>query len=264
MVNVPVKNNKVLSEVLSRVNSHERLHAIWESCNVMAVNRLGMSDHGQVHVSIVANLAIKILRNLVGGSVVPSIVKDYSVPGRGGFSVDDAEVVVFLASLMHDLGNSVHRDLHDDIGFVLAVPLINELLDGLYGVREKQIMVSEVLHAMVAHDTGVAVHTVEGGVVRIADGLDMKKGRARIGFEAGKKDIFNVSAMAIEDVRLLPPEGKKLVRVEILMSDAAGIFQVDYLLKKKIKGSGLERFIEVVAKSLVDGKESLIDNYVIN
>ena len=103
---------------------------------------------------------------------------------------------------------------------------------------------------------------MEAGVVRIADGLDMKKGRARIGFESGKKDIHSISAMAIEDVRLLKPEEDKPVRVEIVMGDAAGIFQVDYLLKKKIKGSGLEQYVEIVAKiSRETGHEHPIETY---
>jgi hypothetical protein len=106
------------------------------------------------------------------------------------------------------------------------------------------------------------VHTIEAGVVRVADGLDMKKGRARIGFESGKKDIHSISAMAIEDVRVLKPLDEKPVRVEIVMGDAAGVFQVDYLLKKKIKGSGLEQYVEILAKiSAEAGQEHPIETY---
>lgn len=259
-MNVPVRNNKKLATVLQAVNEHTELNTIWEAANVMAVKRLGMSDHGPTHVAIVSNMAVKILRNLIEAGVQPSIVVDWELEG------DDAEIVVFLASLMHDLGNSVHRDLHDDIGIVLASKILPEVLAKAYPDRRKrQILITETLHAMVAHDTAVEVHTIEAGVVRIADGLDMKKGRARIGFVHGKKDIYNISAMAIEDVKLLKASAEKPLRVEVVMNDAAGIFQVDYLLKKKIKGSGLEKYVEVVAKrSSKVHEEALIETYSIS
>ena len=254
---VPTKENEKLQLTLEAVNEHVELNAILEACNIMAVKRLGMSDHGNTHVTIVANLAVKILRNLLEAGVKPSIVEDWELEDK------DAEVIVFLASIMHDLGNSVHRDLHDDIGINLAVHILPEVLRDAYPDRRmRQIITTETMHAMVAEDTGVEVHTVEAGVVRVADGLDMKKGRARIGFESGKKDIHSISAMAIEDVRLLKAEDDKPVRVEIVMSDAAGVFQVDYLLKKKIKGSGLEQYVEIVAKISQDtGNEHPIETY---
>ncbi len=246
-----------MKKILASVEAHEELNAIWEAANVMAVKRLGMSDHGKTHVAIVANLAVKILRTLLESGVVPSIVADWEMEN------EDAEVIVMLASLMHDLGNSVHRDLHDDMGVILAAKILPEILSAAYEDRRiRQIVMTETMHAMVAHDTDVEVHTIEAGVVRIADGLDMKKGRARIGFESGKKDIHSISAMAIEDVRILKPSDEKPVRVEIVMEDAAGVFQVDYLLKKKIRGSGLEKYVEIVAIiSREAGKEHPIETY---
>lgn len=256
-MNIPTRNNQKLSLVHAAVESHIELAALWEACNIMAVKRLGMSDHGPTHVAIVANIALKILRNLFDAEVVPSVVEDWE------FERDDAEVIVFLGSIFHDLGNSVHRDLHDDFGVVLASRILPDVLEEAYPDRRvRQIIETETLHAMVAHDVGVAVHTVEGGVVRIADGLDMKKGRARIAFETGETDIFKVSGMAVEQVTMLPPTKEKPVRVDILMNDAAGIFQVDYLLKKKIQGSRLESYVEVIAKMTEgSGDARLIDTY---
>lgn len=246
-----------MQKILTAIDAHEELNAIWEAANIMAVKRLGMSDHGKTHVAIVANLAVKILRTLVDSGVTPSIVQDWEMTN------EDAEIIVMLASLMHDLGNSVHRDLHDDMGVILAARILPDILAAAYDDRRvRQILMTETMHAMVAHDTEVAVHTIEAGVVRIADGLDMKKGRARIGFESGKKDIHSISAMAIEDVRILRPSEEKPVRVEIVMEDAAGVFQVDYLLKKKIRGSGLEKYVEIVAKiGTQSGKEHPIETY---
>ena len=256
-MNIPARNNQKLKSVHAAVEGHIELAALWEACNTMAVKRLGMSDHGPTHVAIVANMALKILRNLLGAGIVPSVVSDWE------FENHDAEVIVFLGALLHDLGNSVHRDLHDDMGVTLARFILPDLLAEAYPDRRiRQIMMTETFHAMVAHDVGVSVHTVEGGVVRISDGLDMKKGRARIAFESGTADIFKVSGMAVEAVTVLPATPDKPVRVEILMNDAAGIFQVDALLKKKIQGSRLEAYVEIIAKMTEDsGGERLIDTY---
>ena len=250
---LPSKNNKKLDEIQEIVNNDSELNAVWEACNTMAVRRLGMSDHGQVHVSIVANMALKIIRELKKAGVTPSIVKDYE------FDQEDAEVVVVLASIMHDLGNSIHRDLHDELGVVLANKFLERILEKLYeDKRKKQIVLTETMNAMVSHSEEVKVFTIEAGVVRLADALDMEKGRARISFNKGKTDIYNVSAMSIEKVNL--KSGERPVMIEIIMNNPAGLFQVDYLLKKKLKGTGLEEFVEV--KAIVQQeKDSIITEY---
>ena len=256
---IPTRSNAKLRAVLDAVNGNQELNALWEAANIMAVKRLEMSDHGPTHVAIVGNLALKILRNLLAAGIEPSIVLDWELEH------EDAEIVVFLASIMHDLGNAVHRDLHDDFGVTLANRLLHHILPVAYeDIRLRQIVITETLHAMVAHDTANAVHTIEGGVVRVADGLDMKKGRSRIAFELGTKDIYKVSGMAVDEVTVLAPTAEKPVRVEIIMNDAAGIFQVDHLLKKKIQGSGLEAWVEIIAKMKErSGDERLIDTYKI-
>ncbi len=252
-MNIPYKKNKKLEKIQEIVNKDKELNAVWEACNTMAVRRLGMSDHGQVHVSIVANIALKILRNLEKAGITPNIVSDYE------FEQEDAEVVVVLASLMHDLGNSIHRDLHDELGVVLANKFLERILSEVYpDLRKKQIVLTESMNAMVSHSEEIKVFTVEAGVVRLADALDMEKGRARISFNKGKKDIYNVSAMSIEKVKI--SSGDRPVMIEIKMNNPAGLFQVDYLLKKKLKGTGLEKYVEVKAITLQE-KENLVVEY---
>ncbi len=254
MLNIPTRDNNKLEEILNRIHKNRRLTTVWECANVMTVNRLKMPDHGQTHVAIVANAAIKILRNLVKAGHLPSSVKDY------GLTSDDAEVIVLLAALFHDIGNAVHRDLHDHAGLIIAYPILESLLDGLYEDRNKQVILCEILHAMLAHDTRVSCNTLEAGCVRIADGLDMKEGRARIGFMLGGQDIHNISALSVSDVKITQSE-QKPVHIEIDLSNSAGIFQIDNLLKKKIKGSGLEPFVSVIAK-VQEGKEKrIIEQY---
>ncbi|MCX6818820.1 MAG: HD domain-containing protein [Candidatus Aenigmarchaeota archaeon] len=243
--NIPSKKNKKLRRIVALIEKDKRLEQMLKCANITAVDRLGYSDHGSTHSKIVANIALKILRILTSGGVVPSIVKNYE---KNGMDMEDAEVVVVMASFIHDIGMVVHREKHDLYGITVARPVLERLLKS-YPPEKLEIMASEILHAMTFHDTLVPPLTVEGGVVRIADGLDMAEGRARIPFEAGKKDIHGVSAMAIEDVNIAKGgANEKLVQIKISMSNSAGIFQVDELLKDKITGSGLAYYIHVTAE----------------
>jgi len=243
---LPMRHNPKLQQVVSRVNEHTELQTLWRVSNVTAVDRLHMTDHGPVHVRIIANIALKLLRLLVEHGVQPSVVRDY------GLQNEDAEVVVVLAALLHDVGMSIHRDDHERYSLFLAAPLIRELLTGLYDVPVRTVLVSEVLHAIIAHRAGGHPLTLEAGIVRVADALDMAKGRSRIPFEAGVLNIHSVSAAAIDNLEI--GHGKdKPVLLRVLMTNSAGIFQLDELLKEKLHGSGLEPYIEVEAH--IEGAE---------
>ena len=100
---------------------------------------------------------------------------------------------------------------------------------------------------MISHRSSGRPLTVEGGIVRVADALDMAKGRSRVEFEAGRLDIHSISAYAIDEVRIEAGDDKA-VRVEIEMSNSAGIFQVDEGLGKKLRGTPLAEHIEVIAR----------------
>jgi len=250
MIRVPARHNSRLQQVVDRVNADVEIYTLWQVNNVNAVQRLRMSDHGPVHVQIVTNIALKLLRLLGIKGVQPNIITDYNLTGYN-LSGDDAEVIVLLASLLHDLGMSIHRLDHEEYSLFLARPKIGELLDGLYDVPIRSILTSEILHAIISHRAGGRPLTLEAGVVRVADALDMAEGRTRIPFEAGQVNIHSVSARAIERINI--EEGtNKPIRILIKMNNAAGIFQVDKLLKDKLEASGLERYIEVEA--LVEGE----------
>lgn len=239
-IRVPARHNPTLQKVIDRVNNDEELYALWTVMNTNAVNRLGMSDHGPVHFQIVSNIALKMLRQLIEFGVVPNIVSDYQMTNN------DAEVIVILASLLHDLGMSIHRDDHEQYSLFVAQPKIDDLLEGIYGKSARTIMRSETLHAIIAHRSDGRPLTVEAGVVRVADALDMTKGRSRIPFEAGKVNVHSLSAASIEQIEI--GQGKeKPIHINIRMSNSAGIFQVDELLKEKLNGSGLEKYVEVEA-----------------
>ncbi len=252
-LHLPMRHNPKLQQVVARINEHSELQTLWRVCNVTAVDRLHMTDHGPVHVQIIANIALKLLRLLVERGVQPSVVRDY------GLRNEDAEVIVVLATLLHDVGMSIHRDDHERYSLFLAAPLIKELLTDVYEVPMRTVLLCEILHAIIAHRAGGRPLTLEAGIVRVADALDMAKGRSRIPFEAGEINIHSVSAAAIENVEIRLGE-QKPVRLRVQMSNSAGIFQVDELLKEKLYGSGLETYIEVEA--YVEGAEkTLVHTY---
>ncbi len=210
-----------------------------------------MSDHSWVHIQIVLNIGLRLARLLFRRGVVPSVVADYALSER------DAEVVIAAGCMFHCVGMSIHRDGHERYSLFLTADKLGSLLEDCYEEPERTIIVSEVLHAIVGHRRKGAPFTVEAGIVRVADALDMARGRSRVGFESGHQNIHSLSAYAIEEVKIVPGRDRA-VRVEVAMSNSAGIFQVDELLATKLRGSGLEEHIEVIARIESEHEQRLI------
>jgi len=253
-VRVPTRGNRKLRKLLENVEADPQVKAWWHVANVNAVTRLDINDHSWVHVQIVANIALKLLRQLVKHGVEPSLPRDYRL------TTEDSEVVVVLAALLHDVGMSVHRRDHEDWSLFLAEPKMRELLDEIYEEPDRTVIVSEVLQAITSHRADGEPLTLEAGVLRVADALDMAKGRSRIPFESGSVTIHSLSAAAVDEVRIGDGDAKP-VMVEILMNNSSGIYQVDGLLKAKLRGSGLEPYVEVVARIDTEAEKRLVPTY---
>jgi metal-dependent HD superfamily phosphatase/phosphodiesterase len=253
-IRVPTRANRKLAGLLERVNADDQLKAWWHVSNVNAVKRLEINDHSWVHIQIVANIALKLLRQLTKHGVEPAMVRDYEM------SRDDAEVVVVLGALLHCIGMAIHREGHEDWSLFLAQPKLRELLDGLYEDPELTVIASEVLGAITSHRDYGQPLTLEAGIVRVADALDMAKGRSRIPFEHGRVSIHSLSAAAIEEVAIKDGERTPIL-IEIEMNNSSGVYQVDELLKAKLRGSGLEPYVEVIAHIDTEGEKSLIPLY---
>ncbi len=254
VIRMPTRHNPKLQQIIDRVNGDDELYTLWQVANVNAVQRLGMSDHGPVHVQIVTNIALKLLRLLVDRGVQPNLVVNHNL------TVEDGEIVVVLASLLHDIGMSIHRIDHEQYSLLLARSKLKELLEGIYDASTMTILTSEILHAIISHRAGGKPLTLEAGIVRVADALDMAEGRSRIPFQAGKVNIHSVSAAAIEEIKIEQGEGKP-IRIVARMSNSAGIFQLDELLKDKLEGSGLEPYIEVEAMIEGEAEKKLIRTF---
>jgi metal-dependent HD superfamily phosphatase/phosphodiesterase len=249
-IRVPTRGNRRLETLLEAANGDAQLKAWWRVAQVNA-DRLGMSDHSWVHIQIVVNIALRLLRLLVRRGVAPSLVADYGMDPR------DAEVVVTAAALLHCVGMAIHRTDHETYSLFLAADKLGSLLAGVYDEPERSIVSAEALHAIIAHRRRGEPLTLEAGIVRVADALDMAKGRSRVPFEGARPNIHSLSAAAIDEVRI--DTGKdKAVRIEIDMNNSSGIFQIDELLATKLRGSGLEDHVEVVARIEAEHEKRLV------
>ncbi|HUZ15329.1 MAG TPA: HD domain-containing protein [Gaiellaceae bacterium] len=253
-INVPVRGNRKLRTLVERVNADEQLKGWWHVSNVNAVARMEINDHSWVHVQIVTNIALKLLRQLTKHGIEPGLVRDF------GLEQDDAEVVVVLSALLHCVGMSIHRHGHEDFSLFLSEPKIRVLLAGIYDEPDLTVITSEVLQGIISHRADGQPLTVEAGILRVADALDMAKGRSRIPFEKGSVSMHSLSAAAIEDVTISDGD-ERPIKIEILMNNSSGIFQVDGLLKAKLRGSGLEPYVEVVAHIDTETERRLVPMY---
>ncbi len=252
-VRAPTRGNRRLESFLEAVNEDQQVRAWWYMAQVNA-ERLGMSDHSWVHMQIVLNIALRVLRLLVRAGVEPAMVSDH------GMSPRDAEVVVAGGALLHDVGMSIHRADHEEFSLFLASGALDRLLAGAYKQPARTVVASEILHAIIGHRRRGEPYTLEGGVVRVADALDMAQGRTRIPIQAGHEGIHSISAAAIDEVRIEAGD-EHPVRIEIDLNNSAGIFQVDDLLATKIRGTPLEGRVEVVARVEGETEKRLLSGF---
>jgi metal-dependent HD superfamily phosphatase/phosphodiesterase len=249
-VRAPARANTKLKRFLDNANGDAQLKAWWHMQQVTA-ERMGMSDHSWVHIQIVLNIALRLFRLLVRRDVLPTLVSEH------GLTAADAEVAIAAACLLHDVGMSIHRTDHEQFSLFLAADKLPELLADVYEEPERSVVVAEALHAVIAHRRRGDPHTMEAGVVRVADALDMTHGRSRVAFESARPNIHSLSAAAIDEVKI-EAGTDRAVRIEILMNNSAGIFQVDELLATKLRDSGLEEHIDVIARIEAEHERRLV------
>jgi hypothetical protein len=229
-----------LNEILPTLLEDPEVVAYLKAQNVNAVTRKGYNDHGPKHIEIVRNRALRLYELLKRGGV------EFNGARQQGLDPADEPVVIALAATLHDIGHVVHRDEHAYYSIPLAADLLDRFLPDFYDRSEAVRMKAEVLHAILCHHTEEDPLTLEAGVVRVADALDMERGRSRIPYEKGGRGINTLSSQAIRNVSLIAGD-ERPVLAEIEMINAAGVYQVDNLLKAKLRDSGLEEVIRIVA-----------------
>lgn len=252
MIEIETQNNKQLEAIETYANDNAYIRQYWKSANVVAKNRMKLNDHGERHIEIVANRGLSLLR-LLKDDITPGIMEDYDM------SYEDAEVVLGTAALLHDTGHIIHRYKHSEYSLSIADDLIEELLGDMYDKQELVIMKSEILHAIQSHHKKANPLTLEASILRVADSLDIEKGRARHDKDLSNQSIHSISTMSIENVDITRGD-EKPVTINIQMSNSSGIFQMDQLMRKKIEGTGLEDYIHIRAE--IQGEEKkIVDEY---
>ena len=96
-ITLPSRHNDTLKTVMERVNVDRELHQLWKCSNINAVDRSHISDHGEVHIRIVSNIALKICRLLSEGGVEMSVFP-YGVNAVAGTKVVNIPVVLRAVS----------------------------------------------------------------------------------------------------------------------------------------------------------------------
>ncbi|HEV7752858.1 MAG TPA: phosphohydrolase [Baekduia sp.] len=249
-IRLPTRGNRKLQQLVDAVNGDVQLKAWWHAAGINA-QRLGMSDHSWVHIQIVTNIALRLSRLLSKRGVGPSVVGDY------GLSERDAEVIIAAATLFHCVGMSIHRQDHEQFSLFLTADKLPKLLAPMYDEPTRSIIVAEASHAIISHRSKGAPFTIEGSIVRVADALDMAKGRSRVPFEQLLPNIHSLSSYAIDSVKISPGR-EKAVRVEIEMNNSAGIYQVDEGLGTKLRNTPLAEHLEVVARIDAEHEQRLV------
>lgn len=224
-----------------------------EYANTVSIVRLGYNDHGPVHMRTVTRNAVIMLNILHEAGIKTSLETE----NAGTF--DDSMTAVILSSFFHDLGMAIGRQDHELFSMTLALPFIDRTLEQVFpaSLSKRVIIRALAIEGIIGHMATRRIHSLEAGLILIADGCDMEKGRARIPMvlnaEPKAGDIHKYSANSIERVQISTGDPKP-VRITIDMSSDVGYFQVEEVLLPKVSMSPAKPYVEIVAS--LQGGES--------
>ena len=233
-----------LERILEMLERDIETQSYLSMANIMAVSRLLFNDHGVVHSRIVAGSALEMHKILSEYGIEHSVVKD--MVG----DVEDSMLVALVGAYLHDIGNSIHREMHHLHGCVIADKILSRMLPKVYpnDTRKRYRIKQEILHCIFSHDENIPALSTEASIVKIADGVDMAEGRARLPYRTGKVDIHSLSALAIKKVHIVKDlDSPRPIKILVEMENEAGMFQVEEVLGKKMRTSGIAKYVEVIA-----------------
>lgn len=249
---------KDLAEYPKALEAYETLHqdpealAHWDMANYITMRKLGYNDHGRVHAFITGAASMALTELLLGAGVKPDIIES------GVGDEDDVFLTIILGTMLHDIGNQVHRSHHEQNGMILALPIIDRIITPLYPDPFKRTKVrSFILSCIQCHDLNPVPLTIEEGITAVADGTDITKGRGRKAFSLGSVDIHSISALAVDEVTIERGTHKPIL-INVSMNNSAGIFQIEEVLTPKVLRSPMRPYVELKATTNPDGEEQIL------
>lgn len=248
MTNTLLNGDTLPKRLMTYLLDNAELKAIHDYANTVSISRIGLNDHGPVHAKKVCYNALKMLRILHEANIKTSIETEES----GVFA--DSMMAVMFASLLHDSGMTLGRKHHEMYSAVIAYSFIRDTLRQLlpddHDIMRRTVISSLALEGIVGHMATNPIHSLEAGIILIADGCDMTKGRARIPLEIPTKptegDIHKYSAHSIEKVKITKGEDCP-IKIEIHMRSEVGFFQVEEVLIPKVSASPARHLVELHA-----------------
>ena len=241
-----LQNTPKCLELVNYLFKDAELQEMQDYANNVSIKRLGYNDHGPVHMRQVTANAIKMLSILHDCGIQTSLEEEEI----GNF--EDSMCAVILAGLMHDLGMMIGRQGHEDMSVMLAKPIIERAVTHIFpdDLHRRVVIKSVAIEAIIGHMASRKIHSKEAGIILIADGCDMTKGRARIPLALNTTpkvgDIHKYSASAIDRISIHTGETKP-IRIDIEMSAEVGFFQIEEVLLTKIDMSPAKQYIELYA-----------------
>jgi len=248
LINLTPEKDMIPCKIAQALMADPEIESLQNYANNVSIMRLGFNDHGPVHMRTVTYNAIQMLAILYKANIPTSLQAEKA----GSFA--DSVTAVVLASFMHDFGMSIGRQDHELYSVFLALPtierLLNQFLPGDSNLDRRTAIRSVAMEGIVGHMGTRKIHSIEAGLILIADGCDMTKGRARIPMVLDNApkvgDIHKYSANSIESVEIVPGK-EKPIRIQVLMSAEVGFFQIEEVLLLKINSSPAKQFIELIA-----------------
>ncbi|HEY0582746.1 MAG TPA: HD domain-containing protein [Chloroflexota bacterium] len=225
------------AQIVQVLETDIEIQTLWYMANRTS-RRAAVNDHGPVHVRTAMHHGDTLLRLLMEAGVQPNCITDHAM------TEDDARVVVLLGLALHDVGMSIHRDRHELLSVPIALDWLRRKLPSSYAEPQLTVIISEVVHAVLAHNVKERCLTLEAGIVKVADALDMTKGRTRKAISAGKIDIHSISAAAVEAVRVTRGVNRP-IRVEVDINNPAAVFHLNEVFGQKLAHSSIREFVEV-------------------
>ena len=226
--------------------SDSEISILQDYANTVSITRLNFNDHGPVHMRKVAINAMKLMKIMNESGI------KFNLESEKIGTIEDSMIAVLIASFLHDIGMSIGRDGHERMTITLTTGIIERILKDIYpkNLKKQLIVKSMIFEGITGHMGTQKIHSLEAGIVLVADGCDMEKGRARIPLimDTGSKigDIHKYSSAAIKKVYI--EKGKENpVRIQVEMTENAGFFQIEEVLMKKINMSPVKKYIELYA-----------------